>query len=77
MVETGCELVKKVAQKFPNAIFFGGQMVFARESWLTRLLHNFVVFTLQRRLLQEGLTFQIVPIFLELPKAAQLRACVR
>jgi hypothetical protein len=28
-------------EKFPNSVFFAGQLAFAEESWLFRLLHNY------------------------------------
>lgn len=62
VIETAGELAVRIAARFPRAVFFGGQLVFPNESWLTRLLHNFVVFALQRRIFQQGIPFLIVPI---------------
>jgi amino acid transporter len=61
-VEQATQLAGDVSRKFPNAVFFGGQLVFARETWLGRLLHNFTVFALQREFFRKGLPFLIVPI---------------
>jgi hypothetical protein len=36
--------------------------VFGRESWATRLLHNFAVFALQREFFRRSLPFLIVPV---------------
>lgn len=52
----------EVSKKFTNYIYFGGQLVFPEDTWLTRWLHNNVVFTIQRRLYQQGVPFIILPI---------------
>jgi hypothetical protein len=49
-------------QRFPNAIFFGGQLVFRKDTFFTRFLHNYAVFSLQRRFYQQGLPLLILPI---------------
>lgn len=61
-VEASVQLAGDVARKFPHAVFFGGQLVFLKETWLGRLLHNFTVFALQREFFRQGLPFLIVPI---------------
>jgi len=62
VVDMAAELAVATAQRFPNSVFFGGQLVFASESWVTRLLHNYVVFALQRRLFRSGMPFLILPV---------------
>ncbi|MCE5340554.1 MAG: APC family permease [Planctomycetaceae bacterium] len=62
VVETTSELADKTASKFPNSVFFGGQLVFDHESIVTRLLHNHTVFALQRKLFRQGQTFVVLPI---------------
>ena len=62
VIETAGELAAHITKRFPQAVFFGGQLVFPNESWLTRLLHNFMVFALQRRIFQQGIPFLIIPI---------------
>jgi len=56
------ELSDKVFQKYPNSVFFGGQLVFPNETFFTRLLHNHIVFSVQRRLYHQGYPFVILPI---------------
>ncbi|HEY4415569.1 MAG TPA: APC family permease [Verrucomicrobiae bacterium] len=51
-----------LAEKFPQAQFFAGQLVFKDESLITRWLHNHTVFELQRRLYQSGRAMLILPI---------------
>jgi amino acid transporter len=62
VVETAHEVAAGIVQRFPQAVFFGGQLVFVRESRLTRLLHNFTVFTLQRKFFRQGIPFVVVPV---------------
>jgi amino acid transporter len=62
VVQQAAELAPKVLERFPNAIFFGGQLVFPNETIFTRLLHNYAVFALQRRFYQQGLPLLILPI---------------
>jgi hypothetical protein len=62
VVESASELAAEVVQRFPNSVFFGGQLVFENESRWTRLLHNFAVFALQRAFFRRSLPFLIVPV---------------
>ena len=62
VVQKASELAPTILQRFPNAIFFGGQLVFRRETFFTRVLHNYAVFSLQRRFYQQGLPLLILPI---------------
>lgn len=62
IIGTAGKLATHISKRFPQAVFFGGQLVFHNESWLTRLLHNFMVFALQRQIFRQGIPFLIVPI---------------
>jgi len=55
-------LAQEAAERFPNAVFFAGQLLFARETRLTRWLHTHTAFTLQRRFFLANLPFVILPI---------------
>ena len=56
------ELCKSVAKEFPKSVFFAGKLVFQRENFLTRWLHNQTPFTLEQRLQFLGLEMMILPI---------------
>ncbi len=56
------KLAHQAREKFPNSVFFAGQLLFARETRLTRWLHNHTAFTLQRRFFLATLPFVILPI---------------
>ena len=53
---------KSVTKDFPKSVFFAGKLVFERENFLARLLHNHTPFTLEQRLQFEGLEMMILPI---------------
>jgi K+ transporter len=56
------ELAGQIIQRFPSAIFFGGQLVFGQETMLTRLLHNNTIFAMQSHFYPKGIPFVILPI---------------
>jgi amino acid transporter len=62
IVDEAAKLCDKIGEKFPQAQFFAGQLVFKDESTVTRWLHNHTVFELQRRLYQNGRPMLILPI---------------
>jgi K+ transporter len=62
IVEEAAKLCAEIAERFPQAQFFAGQLVFKDESFVTRWLHNHTVFELQRRLYQNGRAMLILPI---------------
>lgn len=55
-------LLPDLTTRHPVALFFGGQLVFERETVFTRWLHNFTAFALQRRLFLRGLACAVVPV---------------
>ena len=57
-----CGLAERIAAEFPGAVFFGGQIVFAEDTFLTRLLFNHTTFAVQRRLHQLGIPFLVMPV---------------
>jgi amino acid transporter len=62
VVAEAAALAPKILQRFPNAVFFGGQLVFAHDTFMTRFLHNYAVFAVQRRFYQQGLPLLVLPI---------------
>ena len=62
MVLKASEMAPAILEKYPNAIFFGGQLVFRKDTFFTRLLHNYAGFVLQRRFYHQGLPLLILPI---------------
>ncbi len=52
----------QIARQFPKAVFFGGKLIFQRENWYHRLLHNETATAIQRRLHWMGVPMIILPI---------------
>jgi len=62
VVQELTKLSEQIREKYPDSVFFGGQIVFPRESFFYRLLHNYVVFAVQKELYLRGIPFVIMPI---------------
>jgi len=56
-------IVPSIIERYPGAVFFGGKLLFLNETLINRLLHNQLVFTIQRRLHRLGIPFVILPIY--------------
>ncbi len=65
VVETASLLCRAMAEKFPQSMFFMGQLTFRLEKFYHRLLHNETAFALQRRLHWHGIPAVILPIRVE------------
>jgi hypothetical protein len=59
------KLVPEVLEKYPNSTFIGGQLIIRGMYRISRVLHNFTIFSIQRRLYKHGLTTIIIPISLD------------
>ncbi len=55
------QLATQVVGTFPNSVLFAGQLVFPRDTWVTRILHNYTAFAVQRRLYHLGIPVVILP----------------
>jgi hypothetical protein len=55
-------IVKKIRPRLTGAAFFGGQLVFSKTFYLSKLLHNHTIFSIQRRLFKFGIPIVIFPI---------------
>jgi hypothetical protein len=62
IIDEVMKITPKIIERFPAAMFFGGQLVFEKDSFVHRLLHNHIVFSLQRKLYNQGIPFVILPI---------------
>ncbi len=62
IVQTVQEMCRKIAFEHPRAIFFAGKLIFRRERWYHRFLHNETPFAIQRRLQFDGIQTIILPI---------------
>ena len=55
-------LALQAAERFPNHVFFAGQLLFTNETVLTRHLHNHSALVLQRRFYLANLPFVVLPV---------------
>ncbi|NTW49052.1 MAG: APC family permease [Chlorobiales bacterium] len=62
IVEEVDKVSDELGKRLPGVVYFGGQLVFPRENFVTRWLHNYTVFSIQRRLYHKGRSFVILPI---------------
>jgi len=61
-IDEALKLADQVQEQFPNCIFFASKLVFQRENWLIRLLHNEAALAIQRRLHLQGQQMVILPM---------------
>jgi amino acid transporter len=62
VVDEIVNVAQDILKSYPNAIFFGGQIMFQKEQFLGRWLHNNIVFAVQRRFYYQGFPIVILPI---------------
>ena len=58
-------IVKKLMPKLANPTFFGGQLVFSKTFYMSQLLHNHTIFSIQKRFFKFGIPIVIFPIKIE------------
>jgi amino acid transporter len=56
------KIVPRIQEQFPNAVFFGGQLVFPEDVFFSRWLHNYTIFAIQRKFYHMGIPVIILPI---------------
>jgi hypothetical protein len=62
VVDASFRIAPEIIKKFPSSVFFAGQLVFPEESVLTRWLHNYTAFSIQRKFYSGGIPIVILPI---------------
>jgi len=61
-VAESVRVAQEIARDFPRAIFFAGKLIFERERWFDRFLHNETAYAMQRRLQFAGLQMVVLPV---------------
>ncbi len=56
------KICRELSQEFPKSIVFSGKLVFKKERWYQRILHNESALALQRRLHLDGIPTMVLPI---------------
>ncbi|MFH0861417.1 MAG: APC family permease [Candidatus Altiarchaeota archaeon] len=60
--EIETKILPQIRERFPDSVFFGGQVIPPKYSLMSRLLDNYTIFALQGRLNRHGIPFVILPI---------------
>ncbi len=55
-------IVKRLMSRLTSVTFFGGQLVFSKTFYLSKLLHNHTIFSIQKRFFKFGIPIVIYPI---------------
>ena len=62
VVDEIAKVTPEILERFPNAILFGGQLVFPKTTFISGMFHNYTIFAVQRRFYSEGIPVVILPI---------------
>ena len=52
----------KIADEFSRVVFFAGKLIWKRETWIQRILHNETAYQVERRLHWKGLAMAVLPV---------------
>ncbi|OGW41272.1 MAG: amino acid transporter [Nitrospirae bacterium GWD2_57_9] len=55
-------IMPEILERFPNAVLFGGQLVFPKTTFFSNLFHNYTIFAVQRRFYSKGIPVVVLPI---------------
>jgi amino acid transporter len=55
-------IMPQILERFPNAILFGGQLVFPKTNIFSNVFHNYTIFAVQRRFYSQGIPLVVLPI---------------
>lgn len=61
VVDEAEKLCRQIAKNFQGATFFAGKIIFERDKWYGRLLHNETAFLVQKRLQWAGIPMVVIP----------------
>jgi amino acid transporter len=51
-----------LSEKYPRVMFFAGKLLWQRETWTQRILHNETAYQVERRLQWKGLPMTVIPL---------------
>jgi hypothetical protein len=68
------KMATELIKKYPRALFVAGQLIFAEDTFVTRVLHNETAFMVQRRLQHSGLPMVVLPVRLNLDEGPRIAA---
>ncbi|HPS59256.1 MAG TPA: APC family permease [Spirochaetota bacterium] len=62
IVDASFDAAMEIMKRHNQAVFFAGQLVFPEDSFVTRFLHNYSAFALQRKFYRQGIPFMVLPM---------------
>jgi amino acid transporter len=62
VVDAAEKVCKSISRSYPRVVFFASKLVFQKEKWYQRLLHNETANQIQRRLQFDGHTVMVLPV---------------
>ncbi len=62
LVDKAAVISARILKRFPDTVFFSGQLVFPANTFMNRWLHNYSSFALQRKFYELGIPIIIIPI---------------
>ena len=62
VLDEGEEVCRAILSEFPRAVFFLGKLIFDRERFFQRILHNETAYQLQRRMQFAGMNAVVLPL---------------
>ncbi|HEY2735883.1 MAG TPA: hypothetical protein VGI70_17920, partial [Polyangiales bacterium] len=69
-----CERISlALVQRYPNALFVAGQLIFEYDTFWNRTLHNETAFIVQKRLQHKGIPMIVVPVRIDLEAGRAVR----
>ena len=61
-VKEATALCTTLSREYPHTVFFAGKLIWKRETWWQRILHNETAYQIERRLHWKGLPMGVLPI---------------
>lgn len=61
-VSTAENLCRQISKEFTSSVYFAGKLIFEKEKWFQKILHNETAYSIQRRLQFAGLNTMVLPI---------------
>jgi hypothetical protein len=62
VVDEVVRIMPEIMERFPNAVLFGGQLVFPKAGLLSGVFHNYTIFAVQRHFYNQGIPVVVLPI---------------
>jgi amino acid transporter len=76
-VSIECERISlALVQRYPNALFVAGQLIFEYDTFWNRTLHNETAFIVQKRLQHKGIPMIVVPVRIDLEAGRAVRTAL-